>query len=100
MKPTILAAALVAATAHHATPHSPIAKPKQAVAPPAQPCSIATVPDGFSVTFKNKGLVSDLINLLNDAPMRESDRAVMRATVFGEMSTALAAWCAANAKHK
>lgn len=107
MKFLLLAVAVAAALVHHGDAHRTDkeiaaynkAHPKEVIATSARPplaCSFATVPNNFSVTFKNKGLVSDLINLLNDAPMRGTDRAVMSAAVFGEMNTAVTAWCAAH----
>jgi hypothetical protein len=101
MKPFLLAGIAAVVLAHHGASHPPTAKPHPDIVPiPAAPCGFASVPNSFSVTFKNKGLVSDLVNLLNDAPMRESDRAVMRAAVFGEMNVAVDAWCTAHTKHK
>ena len=100
MKLLLLSTAAAAMLAHHgASPSRAIVRPyPDIVSIPAAPCGFASVPDSFSVTFKDKGLVSDLINLLNDAPMREADRAVMRAAVFGEMSAAVDTWCAAHRK--
>lgn len=105
MNPFLLAGIAAAVLAHPGASQSPSHPDVQTYHPdvvpiPAPPCGFANVPNSFSVTFKNKGLVSDLVNLLNDAPMRESDRAVMRATVFGEMNAAVDAWCTAHAKHK
>ncbi|HEX3429571.1 MAG TPA: hypothetical protein VHT03_01685 [Rhizomicrobium sp.] len=65
--------------------------------PPAPPCSVATVPDSWRGSV-SKDQVFKLLSLVQDVPMKTTDRAVTTEMAFAGIFSDVDTWCKANAQ--